>query len=305
MMKINRLIEITIILLNRRTITASELSKRFNVSTRTIYRDIDVLSGSGVPVFCTQGLNGGISILDNYTINRASLSEKESEQIIFALQSLMATKYPEIELILDKLGALFNSSSKDWISIDFTRWGSSPNEFNRFNLIKDAILKQNVIEFTYINADNIKSNRKIAPLRLMFKSQSWYLWGFCYNRKDYRTFRITRIRSVETTETHFERNDFAVLIQNTDEKEVYAKSNINLSLQFTKQALSRLYDDFEDKYINACEDGTYLVNVTLPEDEWVYGYILSFGSYVKVLSPPHIQDIIIKKSLAAISQYKK
>lgn len=106
MMKINRLIEITIILLNRRTITASELARRFNVSTRTIYRDIDVLSGSGVPLFCTQGLNGGISLLDNYTLNRTFLSEKESERIIFALQSLMAAKYPEVELILDKLGGI-------------------------------------------------------------------------------------------------------------------------------------------------------------------------------------------------------
>lgn len=92
-MKLNRLIEITTILLNKKTITASELAERFGVSTWTIYRDNDVLSASGVPVYATQGTNGGISILEDYTVNRTALSNSEKDSILFALQTLQSTKY--------------------------------------------------------------------------------------------------------------------------------------------------------------------------------------------------------------------
>jgi len=104
-MRFNRLLEIRTILLNKRTVTASELAERFSVSTRTIYRDIDVLSASGVPVYATQGTNGGISILEDYTVNRTALSNSERDSILFALQTLKSTKYPEIDLVLEKLGS--------------------------------------------------------------------------------------------------------------------------------------------------------------------------------------------------------
>lgn len=119
-MKLNRLLEITTILLNKKATTAKELAERFSVSTRTIYRDIDVLSASGVPVYATQGINGGISILEDYTINRTALSNSEKDNILFALQTLQSTKYPEIDAVLEKLGSIFKYTATDWISIDFS-----------------------------------------------------------------------------------------------------------------------------------------------------------------------------------------
>lgn len=303
-MKINRLIEITIILLNRKTITAAELANRFDVSTRTIYRDIDVLSSSGVPIFCSPGANGGISILDHYTLNRTTFTQKEYDHIAFALQSLMASKYPETEMILDKLGSLFQVPSTDWISIDFTSWGNNPNEYNRFETIKQSILDGTIIEIEYVNANNIRSTRRIAPLRLMFKSLSWYLWGFCYKRNEFRTFRISRIRNVIMTQEHFVRKDLVSLTEH-HEKECSTIPLVTLSLQFTKDVLSRILDDYDDASIREGEDDTYLVDVTYPEDEWLYGYLLSFGPYVKILSPDHMKETIIKRSLAVVAQYNE
>lgn len=131
---------------------------------------------------------------------------------------------------------MFNNSSKDWISIDFTKWESSPNEFNRFNQIKESIISQSIIIVDYISAENIKSTRRLAPLRLMFKSRSWYLWAFCYEKSDYRTFRITRIRSVTVTGDNFERNGLISIVQNKEEKDIITKSFVKLSLKLTKDA---------------------------------------------------------------------
>ncbi len=132
-MKINRLLEITLILLNKSTVTARELADRFNVSTRTVYRDIDVLSTAGVPVFTNKGSGGGISLLDNYAINKALLTDHERDGLLLALKTLQATKYPEIDVILEKIGAVFKkATSIDWVQIEFSPWGSGPNEENKF-----------------------------------------------------------------------------------------------------------------------------------------------------------------------------
>ena len=106
-MKINRLLEISLVLLNKGTVTAKELAERFNVSTRTIYRDVDILSTAGIPVYTNKGNGGGISILDNYSINKTVLTDGERDSLLLALKTLQSTKYPEIDTVLDKIGAVF------------------------------------------------------------------------------------------------------------------------------------------------------------------------------------------------------
>ncbi len=302
-MKLNRLLEITTILLNKKTVTASELAKRFSVSTRTIYRDIDVLSVSGVPVYATQGTNGGISILDEYTVNRTALSNSEKESILFALQTLQSTKYPEIDIVLEKLGGIFKNSGTDWISIDFSPWGSDPNAYNKFTDIKTAIIQSRVIEIDYINSYNQKSRRVIEPMRLIFKSQAWYLWGFCREKQDYRTFRISRIKRVEIGDEAFDRNEIHIVKEHSAEVE---KENpyTHVVLQFSEEVLYRLYDDFDDMLLCENGDGTYNLEIDFPEDEWLYGYILSFGCFVKVIEPEHIKKIIKERSEKIMEFYK-
>jgi predicted DNA-binding transcriptional regulator YafY len=147
-MKINRLLEITLILLNKNTVTAAELADRFNVSTRTIYRDIDELSLAGVPIFTNKGNGGGITLLENYAINKALLTEYECDSILLALKTLQATKYPEIEAIPEKIGAVFKEAAvADWVHIEFSPWGTGPNEENKFLNIKKAILESSYDDY--------------------------------------------------------------------------------------------------------------------------------------------------------------
>lgn len=307
-MKINRLLEIVIILMNRGTVTARELSQRFGVSMRTIYRDVDDLSSSGVPVYSSKGVGGGISLLENYSIGKALLSEKETESILFALKTLQATKYPEIDSIFEKLGTIFKNGAADWIHIDFSPWGSDPNQYDKMTLIKNAILNSKIIEFDYISANNTRTHRRFEPLRLIFKGQAWYLWGWCEARLDYRTFRISRIRELKTLDENFIRHRERFPSAKTNEGEGASKPEYNplvsLSLKFSEEALSRLYDDYDDDLIINNNDGTYTLNISFPLDEWVYGYILSFGNFVEVLSPPEVKSVIINKMNMALRKYE-
>jgi len=302
-LKINRLLGITIILLNRETVTAKELAERFGVSMRTIYRDIDVLSSAGVPVFTNKGNGGGISLLEHYSLNKTLISENEIESILLALKTLKAVKYPEIDAILEKIGALFKHSEADWVHIDFSPWASTPNENNKFIEIKKAILDRKRITFEYISSAGEKSSRKTEPMKLVFKGQAWYLWGYCCTKNDFRTFRISRIKNVKVTNEVFKHRDY--IDKNRGNETESIRPPVCLKLKFYPQALYRLYDDFDHEMIVRNSDGTFTVEVQFPEDEWVYGYLLSFGSYVEVLEPQHIRDIIADRAKKLLKFYEK
>ncbi|KAB3533454.1 YafY family transcriptional regulator [Alkaliphilus pronyensis] len=302
-MKITRLLEITIILLNKGTVTAKELADRFGVSKRTIYRDIDVLSSASVPVFTNKGKGGGISLMESYSLNKTLISEQESESLMLALKTLQATKYPEIDIVLDKIGALFNNvDSTDWVYIDFSAWGSKPNENEKFINIKKAILQRKLIRFDYLSSEGVRSSRSIEPMRMVFKSNAWYLWGYCKAREDFRTFRISRMKNVVLTNEAFERKNPASY--KTSEANEELKKPVKLKLKFYPQALYRLYDAFEDDVIIKNPDGTYTVSFSFLEDEWLYGLILSFGCYVEVLEPNSIREAVKEKLNKALDIYK-
>lgn len=302
-MKINRLLETMTILLNKGMVTAKELAERFGVSTRTIYRDIDTLSAAGIPVYMSKGNGGGISLLENYAVNRTLISGREKESLLLAIKTLQATRYPELDKVLEKMGAIFkNISSYDWVEVDFSPWGSTPNEKNKFNDIKSAMLQRNVIRFEYVNADGRKSNRLVEPEKLIYKGNAWYLMAYCRQRHTQRTFRISRLKNVEITTEKFERRSLPD--RKTGETKEISQSLVYLKLRFQSNALSRLYDYFDDSFIIQNDDGTFTLEVTLPEDEWVYSYILSFGSFVEVLEPEYMRHIIADRMRQALKFYE-
>jgi predicted DNA-binding transcriptional regulator YafY len=301
-MKINRLLEISLILLNKGSTTAKELADRFSVSPRTIYRDIDILSTAGIPVYTTRGSGGGISLLENYSLSKTLLTENERDSLLLALKTLQATKYPEIETTLDKIGALFNNSTAiDWVDVDFLPWGSGPNAENKLSIIKEAILKCRTITFDYVNSNGIKSQRIVEPLQLRFKGQAWYLNAYCRMRMEVRTFRLSRIKKLQVNSEVFVRRP----LENTgeDDPETASVNIVTLKLRFQPEDLFRVFDDYDEERITQNEDGSYDVTVSFPEDEWVYGYILSFGHYVEVLDPPHIRQIIAARMRRALKYY--
>lgn len=296
-MQVNRLFEIIYILLEKENVTAKELAEHFGVSVRTIYRDIDVLSRSNIPIYTNQGKGGGINLLDNFVLDKSLISEDEQNQILFALQSFEKLNVNNEKMLLDKMSILFNKATRNWIEIDFSSWGTDSTQNERFNKIKEAILNKKVVEITYFNSYGEENIRQVEPLQIWFKDKSWYIKAFCRLKQDYRIFKIARIRDIKILDEHFER-DLPV------EKEEKTKFKvISLKLEISKEMAYRVYDEFEKENINKNENGDFIVEVEYPENEWVYGYILSFGEYVKVLSPEYAKDIIKKRLEKTIKKY--
>jgi len=299
-LKINRLLEIVTILLNRETVTAKELADRFAVSARTIYRDMDALSSAGIPVYTRKGNNGGISLLEDYTLNKALLSKSESEGLLLALKAMGATSYPEANGMIDKLGSIFkNNQAHDWIEVDFEGWSSKVNEQNKFSKIRDAIIHSQVIRFDYVNANGNQSSRSVEPVKLIFNAYTWYLIAYCFLRSSHRIFRLSRIKNVQTTNQHFTRRQIQEY-----ENQVARAPLIDLRLRCDEKALSRLYDTFDGDCISKNDNGSYELTVTLPEEEWVYGTILSFGSNAVVIQPEHIRELIKARAKEILNKYE-
>jgi predicted DNA-binding transcriptional regulator YafY len=194
------------------------------------------------------------------------LTDHERDSLLLALKTLQATKYPEIEGILGKIGAVFRKAATDnWVQIEFSPWGSGPNEENKSLNIKRAILECKVVAFDYINADGALSRRNIEPMQLMFKGQAWYAWGYCQKRRDFRTFRISRIRNMVVTNEGFVRRPLESA--KDEESTTPPKENVTLKLRFQPEDLYRVYDDYDQERITRNADGTYDVTATFPEDE--------------------------------------
>ena len=294
----NRLFEIIYILMQKKKVTAKELADKFEVSTRTIYRDIEILSRANIPDYATKGQEGGIGLLEGYVLNKCILSEEEQNQILFALQGMKKVRGKEEKNILEKLSTLFNKEINDWIKVDFSNWEKGNEQEERFDMIKTAILNKNLIKFTYYNSNGERSKRIVEPLQIWFKDKSWYLISYCRLKEDYRIFKITRIKEIEILQKHFERN-----LPKEKKEEKYSLKNISLELEINKEMTYRVYDEFENREITKKEDGNFIVNVEYPENEWIYGYILSFGEYAKVLKPEYAKTIIKDKLQKTLKNY--
>lgn len=233
-MQESRLFRIVYYLIEKGKSTAPELAQKFKVSARTIYRDIDVISSAGIPIYATQGKNGGIIIDENFTLDRSMLSKKEKEQILSGLQALFVANSNNTNELLTKLGALFHLKTTNWIEVDFSDWIQGQPAQNIFNDIKTAILDKYIISFEYCSNREHTVFRYIQPLKLIFKSKAWYVYGFCMLRKDYRLFKLTRIEHLKITEEHFTPPDTIPSVDTSIKQEDIITVTLNSHLRYFK-----------------------------------------------------------------------
>jgi predicted DNA-binding transcriptional regulator YafY len=292
-MQISRLFQIIYILLEKKSITARELAEHFEVSVRTIYRDIDALCQAGIPIYSSQGKGGGIALVDKFVLDKSLISELEQNKILLALQSLSIAGYPEIDDVLSKLSRIFQKSNINWIEVDFSSWGSDKNRKEIFSIIKNSILEQKVIIFSYFSVTGEKIERCVEPFKLLFKDKSWYLKGYCLHRMACRTFKINRMINVSITEepcSHQNLQEFTL--------ESVSKVSINqieLKLKISCDGAYRVYDDFTEESITQNKDGSYTIIVSLPDGEWLYNYLFSFGTTLEVIEPKSVRNEITNR----------
>lgn len=296
----NRAFEMMYLLMQKKCMTAGELAKHFEVSTRTIYRDIDELSAAGIPVYATKGRGGGIQLLENFILDKSLLSEEDQDEILFALQSLKATNAGTGDHISERLAGLFQKSSKDWIDIDFSHWGSSNHEKDKFKKLKESILTKRFVRFSYYNANGKTSMRKVEPMKLIFKGGNWYLQAYCLIRNSFRTFKVLRMDEVEVLSENFlEREEIMPELPGYwDEGE-----SIEFQLLFTERVSYRVYDEFPKKQIKRNQDGTLLVTARYNKGEWLTGYLLSYGTDLTIISPEEQRENLKKVSSIILNKY--
>lgn len=298
-LQINRLFEIIYILLNKKIVTAGTLAEYFEVSVRTIYRDIGILSSAGIPIYTNQGKGGGIALLDNYVLNKSILSENEQNEILFALQSLSLTPNSEKNKILSKLSSLFDKNIVNWIEVDPSPWGSNKDQIYKFTTLKNAILNYLIIEFEYINNCGRKSTRKVEPVKLLFKANTWYLYGFCLYRNEYRTFKISRMSNIKVTDDHFARK--SERIKQNQQKS--SQKMIDVKLEISSNSAYRVYDEFSEEKIIKNQDGSFTIDASFPESKWLIGYLLSFGDDIDIIEPQQLRNIIQDKAEKIFNKY--
>lgn len=284
-----RLFEIVYLLLEKGKLSAPELAKRFEVSVRTIYRDVDALSAAGVPIYATPGRTGGVALMDHYILSRAALSEEEQAQLLTALRSLSGTLGSDSEETLSKLSGLFHRQEPHWLEVDLSHWGSKGRDQLTFDLLRDAILSCKVITFTYAGSYGSPADRRVLPAKLVFKGQAWYLQGFCLDKQNYRTFKLSRIRELTVTEHTF---PAPLSPPPIDGEAPPSCPTVRLSLRCSPALAYRIYDEFEPEQVTALPDGSFRVEAEFPEDNWVYGYLLSFGPLVEVLEPERVRNAL-------------
>jgi len=298
-MQQNRLFEIIYILLGQKSITARELAARFEVSQRTIYRDIEHLSLAGIPVYTEKGKGGGISLLPDFVLSKSLLSEGEQNEILAALQSLGGIRAAETGQVLEKLSAVFNRSAVPWLEVDFSDWGYTQGGI--FQGCKMAILEKRVVGFDYYSTYGEKTRRRAEPLQLWFKSRAWYLRAFCLTRQDVRLFKLTRVKNFTLTDERFTERD--LLADPPPVPDSRQRGDIALKLRIAPEMAYRVYDEFGEDDVERRPDGSFLVRVTWPEDMWVYGTLLSYGAALEVLEPERMRGTIAEMAKKTFERY--
>lgn len=301
-MQIERLVQMVFYIASRGHVTAKELADYFHVSTRTVYRDINTLTIAGIPVMSAKGAGGGISLMEGYAIDKSLLSKEEQQRVLQGLRILQATKYPDAEMALSKIRAVFrNAVEPRWLEVDFSYWGSDNKEKVKISELQYAILEKHVITFDYFNSELKKSEREAEPLRLVFKSHAWYLAGFCRRREEIRFFRLSRMKNLRILPEIFKRElppgDFMA-------SECGEECNFPpLTLKFSPEIAHRLCDEFEENQVSLGDDGNYYVTIQWELNNWTIHYLLSFGKYVEIVEPEAARAMLKERAADIVDIY--
>ncbi len=316
-MKLERLMTITILLLNRKRVQAQELAERLEVSLRTIYRDLDTLGQAGIPIVSYTGTEGGYEIMDSFRLDRQLLSLDELTALSTALRGLESTKAYDgsnMDLLLSKVGAMVATAEKgqagegERIQVDFTPWKNSEEDRSRYDSLRQAVNDRKLIRFKYTSRDSGEQEREVEPMALVLKTYSWYLHGYCRLRGDYRIFKLSRIRELNVQSESFVRREKSLAELNErwkkPEKDA-ADTPIQAVLRFKASAAVSVLDRFDESEIERLTDGQLIVRTAYPNEKWLLSTILHYMTDVKVLEPASIAMKVKRIATEIASQYEE
>lgn len=302
-MKIDRLIGILSVLLQKEHTTAPELAERFEVSRRTIGRDIETLCRAGIPIQTMQGSGGGIRMIDGYRMDRTILTSKDMQTILAGLRSLDSvsgsTYYRQL---MEKLqsGSSDFISGRDSILIDLSSWYKS-SLAPKIERIQSAIESRKIVCFRYY-APSGESERAIEPYYLVFRWSSWYVWAWCEKRNDYRLFKLNRMDQVKVLERTFACRK--VPLPDLSDEKIFP-GGIKVRALFDSDVKWRLVEEFGPDCFTNAEDGRLLFTADYTDMENLVSWLLTFGAKVEVLEPESVRHILRKNAEEILKIYKE
>lgn len=301
-MRLERLLAIVVLLINRRTVRARELAQMFEVSERTIYRDIEAINQAGIPIVTYPGANGGIGLWEGYRMEQSLLSLDDIIALHQALKGLQTVwDDPGLSQTLDKIQGLIPAAQEseftgksDQMMIDLTPWGGSSSDEGALKQLREALDDDRLVSFEYATPEGQITYRTVEPDCLVLKAQYWYLHAYCRLRSEYRLFRVSRMRSLRLEDDRFVRRK-----RQSDplpeQPDWPSGPWVDLVLKFIPELQFLVHEQFQGAEIEPDADGSLLVRLRVPESEWLYGMILSYSDGVQVLEPSRVRQAILSK----------
>lgn len=311
-MQIDQLFEFVYILIDKKQTTASEMAKRFGVSNRTIYRWIEALSVSGVPVYSFKGRGGGIAISEQYALDKRILSEDERLAIVSSLKAFNTLAGNPASAVnanikaAEKISSLV-SSDTDWLEVDFSPWSSEGIEVQKlFGTLRDCILKKRQVSFDYFSGDGKTEHRIVHPWKLIYKGQAWYLQGWCTSRQAERFFKLTRMRNVLMSGkiATITKQVASKKIDSSNQQKSYTVPMITIKAKVSNNKISYLLDTFICSEVTTNKDKSITATFTVPDESWLSDLLLGFGPDLKILSPKSIRERIQNLAKGVLKVYQ-
>ncbi|MGA2547188.1 MAG: YafY family protein [Rectinemataceae bacterium] len=293
-MKLDRLLSIVVLLLGRDRMTAADLARRFEVTARTIYRDLDAINASGIPVVAYSGPGGGYCIDPSYTIDRRILGFDDLRAIVFALKGVNAALEDRaIGAALEKIKSLgprerSQEFLEDRVVIDLFPWGRREDERRLVKLLEPAIAERRLVEFSYSSFDREAERRIVEPMTLVFKAYAWYLWAFCRLRGDYRIFKLSRIRDLETKLERFKRRPGSY----KPEVEPPQPPMIDVVLEVDAARADQAEEWYGGEGLERDGKGSVRIRLRVPEGDWIINTVLGFGPGIEILEPALLRQAL-------------
>lgn len=309
-MKTERLLAITMILLNKKQISATQLAEIFEVSIRTIYRDINSLSEAGIPVLALPGVNGGIQIMDTYKVDKHFFTTSEITALLIALENLgknIATRHSN--QTIEKLKTLVPNHLSNEIElkinqvmVDLTPWTNNQTLQPFLEIVKSAMDYQHLLQFDYRDNRGNQTTRTVEPYRLVLKEISWYVQAYCLEKNEFRTFKLSRMSSLNELNKSFKPRKFHATA--LGKEPFYGKKFTSVTLKVSHKIKDQLTEKFGDLAILRTTDSNeVLVEFPFMEDDFSYNLLIGLGNQCECIAPNHVRTELKKRIAELLEKY--
>jgi predicted DNA-binding transcriptional regulator YafY len=290
-MKVDRLVSIILLLLEKERVGAQELAEMFEVSPRTVYRDIEAINMAGIPVRSTSGVGGGFEIMQKYKLDKNVFSTADLSAILMGLSNLSSVmRGDELVNVLAKVKSFIPADrAKDielkanQICIDLSPWMGNRNLQPYLEIIKTALQQSRLLSFEYMDRHGNKTARTAEPYQLVLKSNHWYLQGYCHKRNDFRLFKLSRMSNLQKEEEVFTPRDYEK--PQLDFDDILETMQTKIKIRIHKSVMDRMLDYCAYENFSPDGDEHYIVDFPFIENDYYYDMLLSFGDKCECLEP--------------------